>query len=160
MEVITADSILDLLAARHAPPEWAFLRELRVGTGYGERNRGRWVRGECEQRLDAWAINHYPVKNRERVTYEVKVSASDYAAEVRNPLKRRAGMALSNLFYFVAPEGIINPLRILRLPAGCGLLVVRDMPVGLVVKEVVPAPWRDTPPPPWHFVSAIARRAT
>ena len=150
-----ADALLDLLAAKHAPPEWAFLREVRCGTGSHFRDRGRSVRTEVENSLDAWAINHWSAKHRQRITYEIKVSRSDLNRELSRPLKRRAGLLLSNLFYFVSPEGIIQPDD---LPVECGLLIAVERPAGLVLKELAPAPWRDTPPPPWHFVGALARR--
>jgi len=152
---ISAVSILDLLGQKHPPPEWAFLRELRCGTGYVCQDRGRCVKREVETRLDAWAINHWSAKHRQRVTYEVKVNRSDFAHEIKRPLKRRPGLLLSNLFYFVAPDGLI---QVSEVPLECGLIVIVERPVGLILKEALPAPWRDTPPPPWHFVGALARR--
>lgn len=154
---MNATMILDLLAEKHPPPEWAFLREVRAGTGYtGTRDRGRTLEADVERRLDGWAINGYSSKRRQRVAYEVKVSKGDFCRDVTKPLKRRAGLLLSNLFYYVAPAGVIAPDQV---PPECGLLEVVQCPVGLRVKEAVSAPWRDTPPCPWSFVAALARRA-
>ena len=51
---------------------------------------------------------------------EIKVSRADFLAEIkRKPLKRRAGLRLSNESYFVAPKGIIE---IDELPPEAGLL--------------------------------------
>lgn len=155
MESHDANLMLRLLEDKHPSPEWAFLREVRCGTGYAFRDHGRKVRSEVECRLDAWAINHWSSRHRQRITYEINVSRADFVRELKAPLKRRPGLLLSNLFYFVAPDGIIVPDD---LPPECGLLAVVQRPVGSVLKEFVPAPWRDTPAPPWHFVSALARQ--
>ena len=146
---MTSAEILELLQHRHLRPEWAFLPELRGGAGYG--------RAGCEQFIDAWAINCYASKQWRRVAYEIKVSTSDYSRELRQPLKRRMAMLLSNLFYFVAPDGIIKAESV---PLGCGLLEARFVhPSGkLCLRETVPAPWRDVGPPPWYFVAGLARR--
>ena len=157
MAISTRD-ILSTLRDRHDGPEWLFFPELRLGTGYALRCNGRKVLSEVESRIDAFAMNCYPSKRCQRVAYEIKMTRSDFIREIRQPLKRRPAMLLTNLFYFVAPDGV---LAVEDIPAECGLLVVKDKPTGYThcsLKETVPAPWRDTGPAPWHFVAALGRR--
>lgn len=159
----TARGIVQLLRDRHAGTragEFLFCAELRVGTGY--------KRGE-EQRLDAWAMACWPSANFERVTYEVKVSRSDFLVEIKEPRKRRMGLLYSNRFYFVAPAGLV---KVEEVPPECGLIEVgvrtedwgRDEVVTVGPWELreylvtrVKAPWRDTPPPSWSFLASVGR---
>lgn len=142
---VKSQDILDALRALHPAEQWAFFRELRIGTGYGK---------DSDQRLDAWAIHFFPSEHCKRVAYEVKVSRSDFRREVRAPLKRRWALLLSNEFYFAAPAGLIKPDE---LPPEAGLVEL-DAPDGRV-RRVVAAPWRDTPPPTYRFLAGICRRA-
>lgn len=138
---------------RHLTGDWAYFEELRVGTGYGK---------GVEQRLDAWAMSLWPSTQLTRVTYEVKISRGDFRREMRSPLKRRVGLLYSNLFYFVAPAGL---LKVEEIPPECGLIEVEPANPLLmhgpthVCKVTVEAPRRDTPPPGWMFFAAVARRA-
>lgn len=151
-------TILDALRQRHSQGDWVFFPELRIGTGYGK---------DAETRLDGWAIALYPSHSLLRVTYEIKVSRSDFLGEIRRkPLKRRAGLRMSNEFYFVAPKGLIKADE---LPPEAGLMEwnpdaqietlkeLRKFRNGLYV--TVSAPYRDTLPPTWRFVAALARLA-
>lgn len=145
---VTAAEVLAELQNRHTPhmngnaPSWVFFTELRVGTGFGP---------GAEQRIDAWAFHCWPSR-REAVAYEVKVSRSDFLAEMNNPAKRKAALLYSNRFYFVTPVGLV---RADELPPEAGLIEVDDVGSRVVVE----APWRDPYPPSWAFVGAIARRA-
>lgn len=131
------------LSIKHEPTKWAYFEELRIGTGFGK---------DSEQRLDAWAIHYHPSKRNVTVCYEVKVSNSDFKKEIANPLKRRAGLRLSNEFYFVAPKDLI---KIEDIPVECGLIEVT--PEGKL-EEAIKAPFRDVNPPTWLFLSSICRR--
>jgi hypothetical protein len=134
--------ILDLLQKHYSNTEqWAFFPRLRTGTGQGK---------DCTQQLDGWCIRLWGEQSR--LTFEVKVSRSDFLLELKNPIKRRLGLLLSNQFYFVAPKGMIKPSEI---PIECGLMEVIE---GGHIFTKVQAPWRDTSPPTWHFLASIARR--
>lgn len=169
LAVPTTAEILSVLAGYHAGDEWAFFKELAIGTGFG---RG------VPQRLDAWAMHLWPSHHYTRWTFEVKISRGDFLRELAQPLKRRPGLLYSNLFYFVTPAGLVKPAEI---PAECGLIEVGSMPddeIGpdgpdrvyrrhwttsanrqWVADIIVPAPWRDTSAPSWGFFASIARRA-
>lgn len=128
--------------------KWAYFEELRVGTGYG---RG------VEQRIDAWAMHLWPSESMVRIAYEVKVSRADFLNELKNPLKRRKALLFSNMFFFVTPPGLVKPEEV---PLECGLEEVHTSPgeTEQRLKIIVPAPWRDNPPPPWSLFAAVARR--
>lgn len=81
--------------------------------------------------------------------------------------KRRHALRLSNEFYFAAPRGPIKPEE---LPADAGLIEVTPVEMHLPLagmrrddnatsRTTVAAPWRDTIPPTWRFLAAVARRA-
>lgn len=139
---MTATEVLAILQRRHDARTWAFFPELRLGTGYGS----KW-----EQRIDAWAICYYPSKGLQRIAYEIKVSRGDWLAELKQPQKRAGAMEISNLFYFVAPPGVIREDEV---PDGCGLMTVCDGDA----RKIVEAPYRDCAAPPWRFVASLARR--
>lgn len=144
---IEAKTIIEALRKRHPKDQWAFFPELRIGTGAGK---------DAEQRLDVWAIAYWPsTQGIKRVAYEVKVSRSDFLAELKNPLKRRRALLLSNEFYFAAPKGLIG---VSELPPEAGLVEV-DPEFRQGFHTLVAAPWRDIPPPSWRFVASIARLA-
>ena len=126
--------------------QYAVFEELRVGTGYG---RG------VEQRIDLWAMGLWASDGYARHAFEVKVTRSDFLAEMKDPLKRRPALLYSNLFYFAAPAGLIKPEE---LPPEAGLMEVGDWGRGFSAVIIVDAPWFDPPPPSWRFFAAIARR--
>jgi len=98
-------------------------------------------------------MHPYPSKANCRFAYEVKVSRSDFLRDIKQPLKHRAALALSNCFYFVAPEGTIG---LHELPIHAGLIEV--MPARpMYLSRKVDAPWRDTRPPSWRFVVSLCR---
>lgn len=153
-----AQDIIDALREKHNVNygrEWAFFDELRVGTGYRkyDSKKGGYESFNPEQRIDAWAINLYPSNNFERVAYEIKVSRSDYLNEIKNSDKRRQALELSNRFYFITPQGLLNKDEI---PNECGLM---EVDVDSNIKTIKKAPHRETDGLVWQFLCSIARRA-
>ena len=140
--------MLDLIEASfHAgKSEWVFLRELRVGTGRSQHSL---------QRLDAFALNCLAHLGMKRVCYEIKLSRADFLCEMKNPLKRRIGMHLSNEFFFVTPAGMLS---LGEVPMDSGLIEVGRAPYSAWSCLVrVAAPWRDSPAPTWQFTAAMLR---
>jgi hypothetical protein len=127
----------------------AIFGEVRMGTGYGRR---------VDQRIDYFAMNLWPSSGLTRKAFEIKASRSDFLRELKDPLKRRCALLVSNQFYFAAPEGLIRPDE---LPVEAGLVEIMAEPDGIGdrLKWTVDAPWRDTIPPTWAFFASIARRA-
>lgn len=136
-------TILARLFDRYCRPEWLSFSEMRISTGYTH----------GEQRVDFFTMSTYPSKNYERLAFEIKISRSDFNAELRKPAKRRPALLLANRFYFIAPAGIVPHDRV---PIDSGLIEVTDD--GLWGKPVIQAPWLDTQPPTWGFVAALIRR--
>jgi len=130
------------LEALHDPEHWAFFVEQRVGTGYGK---------DSQQSFDAWAINYSKGKRNVTRCYELKISRSDFLHEIKKPLKRRAGLRLSNEFYFIVPTDLVRKEEI---PPECGLMYVDDDGKPTVIIE---APYRESFPT-WQFVASVCRR--
>lgn len=61
-------------------------------------------------------------KNSNPCIHEVKVSRSDFLADLAKPQKREAYAMMAEAVYYVAAEGMIDPAE---LPPGFGLLVER-----------------------------------
>ncbi len=146
---MTAKQITELLQGRYKQPEWAFFSELHRGTGYRSFRR----KTNPEQRFDGWAINCYPSKGHVKVAFEIKVSRSDFLSEVNNPNKRKQAIELSNEFYFVVPEGLVE---VEEIPDDSGLMVATKD--GLRVVKC--SPINENPILDWNFVCSIARRNT
>lgn len=148
--LITTADIVKALYEHYSGTNWLCFNELRVGTGFGK---------DAEQRIDFWALDTYPSHRFRRVAYEIKVSRSDFLNELRQPLKRRRALLLSNEFYFISPPGLIKAGE---LPIECGLAEItggRIDPTTTYINFKHAAPWRDTIPPTWQFVAAVVRRA-
>lgn len=143
----TAADIVSTLDDHYRSGDWLTFAELRVGTGYGK---------DAETRLDYWAMDAIPSKRFRRVVFEIKVSRADFLAELRQPLKRRRALLLSNEFYFITPPGLVKAAE---LPPECGLAEVVDHGTFRSIYFRHAAPWRDTSPPTWQFLAAVVRRA-
>lgn len=153
-----ASEVLNALRQRHNTKgtayEWAFFEELRIGTGYNSKE-DKAANTRPEQRLDAWAINLYPSKNFLKITYEVKVSRSDFLHEIKHPEKRQQGLSFSNEFYFAVPHGLVKPEEI---PPECGLIFVKEDGSSRLILQ---ASKRQTDEmATWKFFASIARRAS
>lgn len=139
-----AATIIDALESWHAREHycWAFFREFKPNiAGLG--------------RLDGFAMHLWPSKMFQRVAYEVKVARADLLAELKNPEKRAEALEISNLYYLVAPRGLV---RLDELPPEAGLMEYSpDFERGFNVRRK--APWRDVDPPDVYLTASIARRA-
>src|SRR5271165_406458 len=79
--------------------KWMSFEELRMGTGFAGQGNGN-----SGQAIDYWVFDTW--SHHQRIAYEIKVSRSDFLKELKNPLKRRAALSISNYFYFVRVKGI------------------------------------------------------
>ena len=157
-----AKDVVKALTRRHGADklnttgrEWAFFSELRAGTGYSTYDYKKKEKKPFnpEQRFDAWAINLFPSKKHERISYEIKVSRSDFLHEIKNPKKREQALSLSNYFYFAVPKGLVS---VNEIPEECGLIEVGENLNTRIKKK---APYRETDNIRWQFLCSIARRA-
>jgi hypothetical protein len=138
-----ARALLRLLIDRYQDKRWIVLPELRIGSGYG---------ADSEQRIDCWVMSAYPSDHMVKLAFEIKVSRGDFRQELKKPMKRRWALRYSNLFYFVAPPGLLKPEE---LPLEAGLMEPNAKGQLAVSSE---APHRDAHPPAWRLVASIARR--
>lgn len=147
---MNSTQVLDVLNTCYSGDGWVFLRELRMGTGkIGRRRRQPRL---IKQRIDAWAFNTWP-SVRNAISFEVKISRTDFLAELRKPKKREAARSVSNYFYFVTIPGVV--LEEAEIPEGCGWIEV----VGDLVTFRRYASRMDFEQVPMHFFSSIVRRA-
>ena len=130
---ITSDQVLELLATRHSTD--VFVSECKDGPTHFVRNYSR---------LDAWVMPRswaHPACTG----YEIKVSRSDFLGDE----KWTDYLPLCNLFYFVAPAGVIEKGEI---PEPCGLLQVSKNAKRLTT--VKRAPFREVriPEDLWRYI--------
>lgn len=123
--------------------QYVALCEFRPGTGYGV-NSERWIDFYV---IQCWGDLH-------TLAFEIKVSRSDFLAELKQPEKRRLALHYSHEFYFVAPAGMIKPEE---LPVEAGLLEAREEFGVVVLREKRSPLHRETARPTWRFVAAVAR---
>lgn len=128
---MNSQQIVELLAARHT--EDVFVPECRIGGAIG--------RGTI---MDAWAMPkswaHPAVCG-----YEIKVSRNDFVRDT----KWRSYLDCCNLFYFVAPPGIIS---VAELPPEAGLLETSVAGARLFVKKKAPHRAIDIPENVFRYV--------
>jgi hypothetical protein len=114
---VTAATARDVLTAlyRHYTPRWAMLTEVTAADPDTDIRQA--------SRIDALLIRRRPNSPRclERFAIEVKVSRSDFLADVRNPDKQAPWRRLAHRHAYAVPAGLVTPQE---LPAGSGLLVV------------------------------------
>ena len=147
--------IVDFIKQSYKQPEWAVLEELRCGVGYKSQFGDWWNQPGCwnpEQRIDAFAINCYPSRKFETISFEVKVSRSDFKNEIATPWKREQAVAISNRFYFATPKGLVKPEEI---PEDCGLIEFSDKGR---IRHIIKAPHTEREQlVPETFLAAVAR---
>ena len=120
------------------------LHELKPGTG--------WTGGGSAGGIDFWAMHQWPSEKHVRISFEIKVSRSDYLREKAKPEKQQYALAYSNLFYFVTPPKLVDPWE---LRSDAGLI---EVGADGLLREVKLAPFRESEPPSWNFLAGVMRR--
>lgn len=143
---MTTKHILDLLRKKYPSPEFIFLPELRMGSGYKTRTK-KYI----ESRIDAWILNTYPSKKFITLAIECKISYADWRNEFKKD-KQYGARLVSNELWYICPSGII-PLS--EVPEWAGLMYVNDKDKIIVQKQ---APFRKIDSPDWQFVASLGRR--
>lgn len=85
------------LAKRYAAPEYAFLLQVRNGTGFQ-----RTVRT-----ADALAFGLYPSRGLTITGFEIKASRGDWKRELTNPDKAEDIARFCHTWFVVAPKGVV-----------------------------------------------------
>lgn len=125
---MTKWSASDLLARIHrrfAAPAYAVLENVRNGTGYAKR----------ERYADAVAMGLWPSRGIDVHGMEIKVSRSDWQAELKQPEKAQAIQQYCDYWWVVAPDGVV---QLAELPPNWGLLVPSPKGKGLVAQKDAP----------------------
>lgn len=122
---------------------WAFLEEVRNGTGYQRTTRS----------ADALAMSLWPSRGLEIHGFEIKVSRSDWKRELEEPAKAEVILRFCDRWWLaVGDEEIVQPGE---LPPTWGLLIPRGK--GLVAK--VEAPKLEAQPITRLFLASLLRNA-
>lgn len=139
---MTSAEIVAALAKRHPAPAWAFLEQVRNGTG--------WARSA--RTADALAMSTWPSRGLELHGFEVKVTRGDWIRELREPAKAEEILSYCDRWWVVTPaKGVLEEGE---LPPTWGHMTVDGR--GATVKTPAPA-WR-AKPLDRLFLAAILRR--
>ncbi len=133
--------IFTLLKQRYPAPKYSFCFEVPDGTSSSK-----------HRTCDALAIGCWQSVGIQVIGHEIKHSRSDWMKELQDPSKSEAWKQYCNLWYVVAPKGIV---KLEELPSSWGLME----PVGNAFK-IRKAAEIDRSPKPMtlNLVAAITRR--
>lgn len=146
--MITSAQILDCLARRWSGSGFVRVRELRPSVGF---------KGD-DRRIDLWVLECRPSAGMPAHSIEVKVSRGDWLRELKQPLKRRAAMAISNYFWIAAPIGVV---KLDELPNDCGLIEFEAEKMAepfYVGEKKVAANYRDKVRCTWGLMASVLRK--
>lgn len=122
---MTTQSIEVALSERYAAPDYAFLLQVRNGTGFQ-----RTVRT-----ADALAFSLYPSRGLTITGFEIKVSKGDWKRELTNPAKAEDIARFCHTWFVVAPKGVV-PVD--EVPHNWGLMELRDNGKFISTKGALP----------------------
>lgn len=112
--IATESSMTNLLRLRYTAPEWAFMAQVRNGTGFSRK---------VTRTADALAMSLYPSRGLHLHGFEVKVSRSDFTKELKTPEKAEDIARFCSFWWIVAPDTNVAPVEL--VPANWGLLVIK-----------------------------------
>lgn len=140
----TSGEVLAALRAKFPADAYALLKEVGNSTGF-----------KCNRHADAVVMSLWPSRGLEIIGIEVKVSRSDWMAELRQPQKADAVAKYCDRWYLaVGDSEIVQPGE---LPKGWGLFVpAKDSKLFCKVEATlaVPEPQIDR-----SFIASLLRRA-
>lgn len=141
-QIFTAIELEQLVRNRFEPPEWAFLPQVRSGTG-----NQRDIRT-----ADIVIMELYPSRGLYLNGFEIKVYRGDWINELNNPEKAEAVARYCDFWWIVAPKDVV---KVEELPRSWGLM----NPSGKSVKIIKQAEQLKSEPIDRIFLAAILRRA-
>ena len=142
----SAASLHEALRLRFAAPEWAYLDEVRNGTGYARRET---------RTADAIAMSLWPSRGLELHGIEIKSDRADWLREKNNPAKADAIGKYCDRWWLAIGDASVAPLD--EVPAPWGLLVFAD---GGLVCARLPSPLPSPLPIDRLLLAALLRKAT
>lgn len=141
---MTAHDVINALAARYKPPEYAFLTDVRNSVGFSGRVRT----------ADAMAMSLWPSRGIYMTGFEVKVSRADWKKELAQPEKAEELAQFCKLWFIACPEKLIDKDEV---PPGWGLIHVKD---DGNLKYAKPAPEHPHREPSWMLFASLMRDVT
>lgn len=138
----TSDDLEQSLRTRFCPPEWAFIPQVRNGTGYLKTPRT----------ADALAMGLWPSRGLHLHGFEIKVNRGDWIRELKNPQKAEELAQFCDFWWIVAPQDIIKAEEV---PVTWGLMV----PFGMTTKIIKQAQQLTPETVDKLFLAALLRRA-
>lgn len=130
-----------LIRNRFAPPAWAFIPQVRSGTG-----------SNFSRTADAIAMSLWPYRGLTLYGFEIKVNRNDWIKELNNPEKSQEIAEYCDFWYVVAAKDII---KVDEVPATWGFMI----PFGKTVRTIKKAEQLKITPIGKPFLAAILRRA-
>lgn len=153
MTKLTASHVKAALRMKYAAPQYAVLEEVRNSTGMLKKRHGKQPRY-----ADMIAMGLWPSIGLEIMGFEVKVSRTDWLAEISDDKKAVAVSQYCDRWYLVTPDESI--VKEGELPPGWGWMVIDKTDDGFDVREVVRAPALDAAPITREFLASLLRNAT
>lgn len=120
-KVWSSSELEEKLSYRFCPPAWAFLPQVRNGTGYLRQTRT----------ADAIAMSLYPSRGLDIHGFEIKIYRGDWLSELKNPEKAEEIAQFCDYWWIVAPKEIIN---IDEVPHNWGFMIPHGKTLKVVKK--------------------------
>lgn len=143
--ILDAGGVERLCRLHFEPPHFAFLTQVRNGTGYSRRQ---------VRTADAIAMGTWPSRGIFLHGIEIKVSHSDFVAELKNPEKAEDVARYCHFWWLAISRPEVAPLN--EVPPNWGLLVASAD--GTKMKVVRDATKKDAAAPDHLLLAAIMRR--
>lgn len=140
-KILTAGDIEQLIRNRYAPPAYAFIPQVRNGTG-----------SNYSRTADAIVMSLWPYRGLTLLGFEIKVNRTDWIKELKQPEKAETIAQYCDFWYVVAPRDIF---KLDEIPATWGLMV----PFGNTTKVIKKAEQLKPKPIDREFLAAILRQA-
>jgi len=132
-----------VLQKKFGKPEYAFLRQVRNATGFQQRTRT----------ADALAMGLWPSRGMHLHGFEIKVSRSDWAHELKQPDKAEEIARYCHFWWLAVPDAAI--VKDGELPHQWGLLECKSQ----APKIIKQAPFVESPQPPTMMFFASLMRS-
>lgn len=139
-----AGNVETLLRKHFAPPHFAFLTQVRNGTGFSRKT---------VRTADAVAMGTWPSRGIHLHGIEVKVDYQDLKREIANPEKAEDIAKYCHFWWLAVTHEKVAPLA--EVPAGWGLLIVHESDDKLYVAKQAE---KLNPIPPDHLLLASLMR--
>lgn len=105
-----SNEVLDCLAERYCAPEWVFTKELSLVPGIIRYRRADAVAMNCGN-TEPWG--------QSVIGFEVKVSRSDFLAEIKDPKKRQETYSGCDVVFLAVPKGLV---KVEEVPLDLGII--------------------------------------